>query len=257
MRPASAAASSMVASSSSTLNRVPAGRTRTSAPKARAEGLGDLRDRRLLVGMQRRARRAAGARAVAAAAPLASRARASSVADRPALGDRACGRAGGGRRGPRRAAARGRGPRSGRRPRAASSASSGRSSRRSRFETATRLRPTRRPTSSRVSPSSSTRAAQARASSTGLRSSRAMFSIERELERLRVVARADERGDLLEPGEPRGAPAALAGDELVRAAGERADEDRLQHAVRGDRVGQRLERRPRRTPCAAGSGSAR
>ena len=44
-------------------------------------------------------------------------------------------------------------------------------------ETATRLRPTRRPTSSRVSPSSSTRAAQARASSTGLRSSRAMFSI--------------------------------------------------------------------------------
>ena len=43
--------------------------------------------------------------------------------------------------------------------------------------TATRLRPTRRPTDSRVSPSSSTSAAQARASSTGLRSSRAMFSI--------------------------------------------------------------------------------
>ena len=42
--------------------------------------------------------------------------------------------------------------------------------------TATRLRPTRRPTSSRVRPSSSTSAAHARASSIGLRSSRAMFS---------------------------------------------------------------------------------
>jgi len=40
-----------------------------------------------------------------------------------------------------------------------------------------RLRPTRRPTASRVRPSSSTRAATARASSTGLRSSRAMFSM--------------------------------------------------------------------------------
>src|SRR5947199_36355 len=46
-----------------------------------------------------------------------------------------------------------------------------------RFETATRLRPSRSPTSSRLIPSSSTRAAQARASSTGLRSSRAMFTM--------------------------------------------------------------------------------
>ena len=80
---------------------------------------------------------------------------------------------------------------------------------------------------------------------------------EGELERRRVVALAHERGDALQPGEPRGAPAALAGDELVRPAGERADEDGLEDAVRRDRVGERLERRLVEARGAAGSGSAR
>ena len=46
-----------------------------------------------------------------------------------------------------------------------------------RFEIAERLRPSRRASSSFESPRSSTSAAHARASSTGLRSSRATFSI--------------------------------------------------------------------------------
>ena len=58
-----------------------------------------------------------------------------------------------------------------------SRAASGRSRMRTRLEIATRLRPSRRPSSSLVRPRSSTSAAQARASSTGFRSSRATFSI--------------------------------------------------------------------------------
>ena len=45
------------------------------------------------------------------------------------------------------------------------------------------------------------------------------------------------------PGDPRGAPAALAGDQLVAAVVERADEDRLEDAVLADRRGQLVERR--------------
>ena len=75
---------------------------------------------------------------------------------------------------------------------------------------------------------------------------------ERRLERLGVVALAHERRDRLEAGDLRGAPAALAGDELVRAAGDRPHEHRLQHAALAQRAGERLERgvveRPPRLP---------
>ena len=50
-------------------------------------------------------------------------------------------------------------------------------------------------------------------------------------------------GSTGEPGALRRAPAALAGDQLVAAALARAHEDRLQHAVLGQRRGQRVERR--------------
>ena len=99
------------------------------------------------------------------------------LADGPALVGGGAGRGGGDRRGP--GAVRSARPwPSVRRPETSMSiTSSGRSRRRRRFETATRERPTRLPTSSRVRPNSSTSSEQARASSTGFRSSRAMFSI--------------------------------------------------------------------------------
>ena len=103
-----------------------------------------------------------------------------------------------------------------RRASSSSSTSSGRSSRRIRFETATRLRPTRRPTSSRVSPSSST---SARAGARLLDRVEVLAGHvldQRELERLaRRRAARTSAGIVLEAGELRGAPAALAGDQLV------------------------------------------
>ena len=137
-----------------------------------------------------------------------------------------------------------------------SSASSGRSSRRSRFETATRERPTRRPISSRVSPSSSTSSAQARASSTGVEVLAGHVLDQRELERGGVVVRAHERGNRLEPGEPRGAPAALAGDQLVGAARQRPDEHRLEDAAFARASRRARAAPPRRSAAAAGAGSA-
>ena len=53
---------------------------------------------------------------------------------------------------------------------------------------------------------------------------------ERELELLAIGELADDRRDALQAGEPRGADAALAGDELV-AVDRLGDEDRLDHAV--------------------------
>ena len=50
-------------------------------------------------------------------------------------------------------------------------------------------------------------------------------------------------GIVVETGEPRRAPAALAGDQLVPVRSERADEDRLEDAVLADRRGQLVERR--------------
>ena len=96
-----------------------------------------------------------------------------------------------------------------------SSASSGSSSRRIRFEIATRLRPTRRPTSSLVSPRSSTSIAHARASSTALRSSRAMFSASARSSRSQSSASRTIAGIALELGDPGGAQPALAGHQLV------------------------------------------
>ena len=60
-----------------------------------------------------------------------------------------------------------------------------------------------------------------------------------QLERLGVIARADERRDRVEPGELRRPQAALAGDQLVCAAGLRPDEDRLEHTANAERVGER------------------
>ena len=51
-----------------------------------------------------------------------------------------------------------------------------------------------------------------------------------------------ERRDRREAGEPRRAPAALAGDELVGVRAERPDEDRLEDAVLADRRGELVER---------------
>ena len=65
---------------------------------------------------------------------------------------------------------------------------------------------------------------------------------DRDLEGRVVVDLLDERRDRLEPGQPRRAPAALAGDDLVGIRPERADEDRLEDAVFADRRGQLLER---------------
>ena len=49
-------------------------------------------------------------------------------------------------------------------------------------------------------------------------------------------------GIVVEPGLLRGAPAALAGDELVAVRAERPDEDRLEDAVLADRRRELVER---------------
>ena len=131
------------------------------------------------------------------------------------------------------------------------------SSRRIRFEIATRLRPTRRPTSSLVSPRSSTSIAQARASSTGFRSSRAMFSA------ARGRAAPSPRSGGPPPGSARARRAArrAAGARRRRARsappGQRPHDDRLEHAARADRLGELGERLARRSSAAAGAGSGR
>src|SRR5690606_21171496 len=53
-----------------------------------------------------------------------------------------------------------------------------------------------------------------------------------------VVDLAHHYRDLAQPGQARGAPAALASDDLVVAAAQVADHDRLDHALRADRLGQ-------------------
>ena len=66
---------------------------------------------------------------------------------------------------------------------------------------------------------------------------------QRQLQRPRLVERVvDERRDGRLAGELGGAPAALAGDELI-AVLDRPDDDRLQHAALPDRVRQRGQRR--------------
>ena len=83
-----------------------------------------------------------------------------------------------------------------------------------------------------------------------------MFSISAACSRSASLLVADDRRHLLEPGLLRGAPAALAGDQLVAAVGEGADEQRLDDAAGLDRGGQGGERLGVEAWSAAGSGSA-
>ena len=64
---------------------------------------------------------------------------------------------------------------------------------------------------------------------------------DRDLERGVVVDVLDQRRDGPESGLPGGAPAALAGDDLVGVRTERADQDRLEDAVLSDRGRQLVE----------------
>ena len=66
---------------------------------------------------------------------------------------------------------------------------------------------------------------------------------QRELDRLGVVVGAHERRDGVEPGERGGAPAPLAGDQLVRALGARPHEHRLQQPALAERAGEGEQRR--------------
>ena len=118
------------------------------------------------------------------------------------------------------------------------STSSGSSSRRMRFETAGFERPTRSATSPSESPNSSI-STRVRARLLDRREVLARDVLdEAEQERVAVVRLADDRRHGREPGLARGAPAALAGDQLVAALRPRADDDRLDHALRADRLGE-------------------
>ena len=66
---------------------------------------------------------------------------------------------------------------------------------------------------------------------------------ERQLRRLAVVRLDDDGGNLGQAREPRGAPAALARDDLIIAGAEPPHGQRLQDAVLADRVRQLVERR--------------
>ena len=137
-----------------------------------------------------------------------------------------------------------------------SSASSGSSSRRIRLETAGRLRPTRRASSSLVRPRSSTRAAQALRLLDRVEVLADHVLDQRRLQALGLGLVADDRRHLLQAGLLGGAPAALAGDQLVAAVGEGADEQRLDDAAGLDRGGEARPAPRGRTWSAAGSGSA-
>src|SRR5439155_10940449 len=63
-----------------------------------------------------------------------------------------------------------------------------------------------------------------------------------EQERVAVVGLADERRNRLDTRLPRRPPAALAGDQLIAALRARADDDRLEQALRLDRPGQLVGR---------------
>ena len=84
---------------------------------------------------------------------------------------------------------------------------------------------------------------------------------QRRLQPLRLVLVADQRRDGLELRLPRGAPPTLAGDQLVAAVGERANDQRLHHAGIRDRGGEAVDRRrvelgARLVRVRAGSGRA-
>ena len=119
---------------------------------------------------------------------------------------------------------------------------SGSSSSRTRFEIAGRLRPRRSASSPCPWPKSSMSVAHATATSIGVRSSRTRFSTSAISRRSRASTARTTTGTRSEAGEPRGPPAALAGDEHVRPGRVgRRDDDRLDHAGRPDGGGQRLQ----------------
>ena len=64
---------------------------------------------------------------------------------------------------------------------------------------------------------------------------------ERELHRLLVIGLDDDDRHVGKPREPRRAPAALAGDDLIKAGRQLADRQRLDDAVHADRLGERSE----------------
>ena len=127
-------------------------------------------------------------------------------------------------------------------PSSSSRVSSGSSSRRIRLETAGRLRPTRRASSSLLRPRSSTSAAQALRLLDRVEVLANHVLDQRRLQPLGFGLVADDRRDLVEARLPRRPPAALAGDQLVAAVGEGPDEQRLDHAAGLDRRRQRRQR---------------
>ena len=122
--------------------------------------------------------------------------------------------------------------------RTASRISSGSSSRRIRLETVERSRPSRPASSSCVPPYRD----EVIAEGAGLVDRVEVLALEvldhRQLEDALIVEVEDARGDLVEVGLDAGAEPTLAGDELV-AQPDGPDQDRLEHAVLPERVGQR------------------
>ena len=113
------------------------------------------------------------------------------------------------------AAARARGPCRCRRPSASAAPARPGCSRRSRLLAALRERPTACAACSCVSLNSSTRRCRPCASSSGLRSSRWMFSISAITAAASSGTSLHQHRHLVQPGQPGGAEAALAGDDLV------------------------------------------
>ncbi len=97
--------------------------------------------------------------------------------------------------------------------------------------------------------------AQARASSTGLSCSRATFSISAVCRRWASSSSRSSTGTVSSPASRGGTPAALAGDDLVAAVGERAHDQRLDHAR--PRAASRRARRSTRRRSAGAAGRVR
>ena len=116
------------------------------------------------------------------------------------------------------------------------------SSRRSRFVTPARERPMARATSSCVSLNSSMRRFRPRRFLDGVQVLALDVLDEADAERGLVGHFAHHRGDALEARDARGAPAALAGEDLVLRVAHGPHHDGLDHAARADRFGELGER---------------
>ena len=213
-----AARSSASASSASSCSSANGSSTRPRAD-LRVEA-GELLERVAHARRRARGRPAPRARAASASRRPTSRAARRRAPTGPSARSRA--RAGGGPRDRARRARRARVPRVSCPRSSIPSTSSGRSSRRMRFETDGFERPTRSATSPSASPNSSISTAYARASSTGVSCSRATFSIRPSRSVSRSSASRTTAGHGRAAGLARGAPAALAGDDLVAARGRAA-----------------------------------